>query len=448
MVNYLQSHRNLVLTMFLCIAIVFCGIYPVLGIAIIATCTLPVLIKPKSYLFISLFLSPIYIGYGISKYMRQIDFGTLDNIIKCGFLFVLGFFMVLSGEKLRKDIVFPFYANIAVLCSIIYAIPIFSAVSVSDSFYFLKLIIPVLLFMITVKFYDELDWEKVQKWFVVLLIAHFIVSIPQFLSENAAYDIARASGLTPSRNTFSMFMVMMFNFLFVIVALRNKRKLTIKDFLLLAMISMLEFVSFSRGAWAVFVATAVIFFIWQRRYLLLVTVSALGSGLAYLYWEKIQLRINVFGYGTEEHRNKITTMLIEKGNESPLFGHGFGWAQEFMIMNDIGLIQPHNDYVRFFVDMGYVGLSFVLLPFALIFFRMVYLIVKSKEQSVRTVSFITLLSILQVGAFMYVYNVYDMFYATISFVWFFAAVSEMEYRKKKLFKTKKVVQGTKEIRVG
>lgn len=415
---------------FLFLVVIICGLYPPLSIAVFFITIIPLVIKPQSYFFISLFLAQVYVRFGIGYLVRGVDAGSLDNILKCGSLFFIAVFLVYSTRGGRNNYI-PKYAKLVLFSMLFYSVAIIKAATISDSLYFLKVCIPVLLFIITIKYYDKIHWSKMKVWFICFLIAHFLMSVFQInFSSGVASDIVRASGLTPSRNTFSMLMVLMFDFLFVILSLHSNRKISKTDVLLMLAISFLEFISFSRGAWVVFAVTLVVILLWHRRILLLSLISVFLAGFSYFFWDRIQERF-LSGFGTEQARSTVVKFLQERISEAPLLGHGFGWAQKLMIDNSLagGLIQPHNDYLRLLVDMGYVGTFTVLFPFILILFRSFWLMKKSKSRSVKTITLITILSVMQIFSFMWVYNVFDMFYATISFVWFFAAVSEMEYRK-------------------
>ncbi|WP_422659328.1 O-antigen ligase family protein [Paenibacillus sp. EC2-1] len=408
------------------VGIVLSAVYPVFSVIMIPLLLAPFLLKPKNYIFISIFLSPIYIGFGISRFFPSIDFGSIDNIVKCGFLFGVGLLLLLSKDQ---QVITPFYVKITLIISCLTSISIYKAASFSDAFYFLKIYTPFILFLITVKYYKEINWGKVQTWIVFFIAANFFVSMYQlFIAQNSLFDVVRASGLAPSRNTFSMFMVIMFDFLFVCMTLRQtEKKLGIKNIAMIIAIMALVLLSFSRGAWAIFGVTVIVLLLWQKRFLIFSILLAAAAGLIVFSWGEIQQRL-VFGAGTEEHRGIVSAFLLERVKEAPVFGHGFGWSQKFMIDNDLGLIQPHNDYVRFLVDVGYVGTAAILLPFILIVFRMLFLMRITRKKRIKTLALITLLSVFQICGFMLVYNTFDMFYATVSFVWFFAAITEMEHR--------------------
>ncbi|MEY8343898.1 O-antigen ligase family protein [Niallia circulans] len=67
--------------------------------------------------------------------------------------------------------------------------------------------------------------------------------------------------------------------------------------------------------------------------------------------------------------------FIEKGNEFPIFGRGFG-ASEILYPNHPykGFLAPHNEYVRFYLETGIVGL--------LLFFIILFMILLSVSKNI------------------------------------------------------------------
>ncbi|HZG84913.1 O-antigen ligase family protein [Paenibacillus sp.] len=396
--------------------------------ALVALPFIPYILNPNAYFLVSFFLSSIYVKY-LLFFVDGIAYGWLDNVVKCLFLFVMGLFMIWIGLREKKEIKYPIYSVFFLFSLIFMIIPVVQAASFQDAFYFTKITTPFLLFVSVLMFYDKIDWNKMYGWFRLLLFLTLIFSIYQVtLGEAAPSDVPRASGLTPSRNTFSMFMVMLFDFIFIINAIRKNNKLSFFDGILLVLIVLLDFIGFSRGAWAVMGGTILFLLIRERKFLLIAFLSSVCVGIAYVFREQIQLRL-ISGYGTGKNRSLVTDMLMEKGMESPLIGHGFGWSQMFMFDGHGSTAQPHNDFVRLFVDMGMLGLLLFLIPYILIMFRMLRIMFVARVKYVKTIAFVTILSVIQILSFMSVYNVIDMFYATTSYVWLFAAVTEMEFSK-------------------
>lgn len=69
-------------------------------------------------------------------------------------------------------------------------------------------------------------------------------------------------------------------------------------------------------------------------------------------------------------RAKIWGLLLDKGQDSFLFGHGLGQSED-LIFGYFGTVaQPHNDYLRIFYDSGIIGLcAFFFVILGLFFWR-------------------------------------------------------------------------------
>jgi O-antigen ligase len=68
-------------------------------------------------------------------------------------------------------------------------------------------------------------------------------------------------------------------------------------------------------------------------------------------------------------RVKIWGLLLDKSQDSLVFGHGLGRSED-LIEGYFGTIaQPHNDYLRVLYDTGIIGLVALILVILVIFFR-------------------------------------------------------------------------------
>ncbi|MED4261458.1 O-antigen ligase family protein [Priestia aryabhattai] len=275
--------------------------------------------------------------------------------------------------------------------------------------------------------YEQTNWEKVYKWVKIFIAINLLFCLYQVFFGSGISDTARGSGVTPSRNTFSMYLVFTFDFILILSFLLNKNKFSL---LLITSVIIMEFLSFGRAGWAILGFSFILTLIYYRKIVVLLVTSLLTSGVVYAFWDKIIIRLQS-GEGTSQHRENMANLLKYYGEQQPYFGYGFGWAQKFLAENPAvssGIIQPHNDYVRLFVDIGYLGIALFIIPFLLIAFRCIKML-SCKDKKVKQIAFISLISVVQVLAFMKVYNAIDMYFASTMMVWLFVAILEMEYRK-------------------
>ena len=72
------------------------------------------------------------------------------------------------------------------------------------------------------------------------------------------------------------------------------------------------------------------------------------------------LKINTAG------RAKIWELLLEKGSDSFLLGHGIGASEDLVLNNFPTIAQPHNDFLRVYYDLGIFGLTLLILTLVLL----------------------------------------------------------------------------------
>lgn len=403
---------------------------PVIAIALAVLPFLLININFKSYLFFSLIVSQTFVGIIGMFVPIQMDFGTIDNAYKALVFTGFGLLLIYVGLMKKRRIIKTNYLVVFFISVIYFLFSSISASSPTDSLYILKIIVPPLLFVVVAMNYERIDWKKVNTWVIVFVFLNLVMCLYQVSTgSGASADIARGSGLTPSRNTFSMYLVFLFDFILILSLLLNKKKFSV---LLISSIVLMEFLSYGRAGWGILAVTICLSLLAYKKIKILIFSLILMSVTAYGYWDKIQLRFQS-GEGTSEHRELMADLLIYYGKQQPFSGYGFGWAQEFLIRNPHisgRLIQPHNDYVRLFVDTGLIGLALFLIPFVIMAFRSMKLTF-IKDKKVKQIAFVTLLSILQVLGFMMVYNTIDMYFASTMMAWLFMVILEMEYLKYK-----------------
>lgn len=398
---------------------------PILVVAFMIVPFLLININFKSYLFFALIVSQIYVGVIAYFIPIHINFGVIDNAYKALGFTGFSLLMIYTGLKAKKEILKTNYLVCFFISVVYFLYSAITAENSTDMLYILKFLVPPLLFVTITMNYEQINWSKAYKWIKVFVLVNLLFCFYQiFTGSGVMSDIVRASGLTPSRNTFSMYLVFLFDFILIASFLLKKNK-----FSLISLISILvmEFISFGRAGWAILGLTLILTLLFYKKIKALLVSLTFVSLAAYIFWDKILLRMQS-GEGTTEHRDHVTSLLMQFGYERPFTGYGFGWAQEFLIRNpDVsqGLTQPHNDFVRLFVDTGVIGLALFILPFILMIFRSIKLLF-NKNKEVKQIAFITLLSVIQLFAFMKVYNTVDMYFASTMMVWLFMAILEMK----------------------
>lgn len=164
----------------------------------------------------------------------------------------------------------------------------------------------------------------------------------------------------------------------------------------------------------------------QTRVILTAIVALLG--LALFYSPRVQEKMFMKGEGTLEDigdeqklatsgRRYIAEVLLLEIAIKPWWGHGANASEELVLKLSNGqLTHPHNDWLRFLYDYGFVGTGIFLLTMIL---QVRHLLKKARhsEGEIRTFFFATASSFLPFGLIMFTDNIvlYAAFYGNLQF---------------------------------
>ncbi len=201
------------------------------------------------------------------------------------------------------------------------------------------------------------------------------------------YEGSRATGTFKDPNVLGPFLVMPAIFLLHRVLIGNARR-PIVNLLVLSFIIVGLLLSFSRGAWADFVGSAIILiglnFIIARRHTLrvrIVTITAIGIGAVIgvlaiaLTFDKVSQMLTTRASLSQSYDSGETGRFGLQKRSIPLLlesPNGFGPLQFSRVMG----ADPHNVYVNGFASYGWLGgLSYVALIAATVFvgWRLVFM---------------------------------------------------------------------------
>ncbi len=213
--------------------------------------------------------------------------------------------------------------------------------------------------------------QKTRRIFMVILMSSLIplsVACYQHFSGSALIeeDFGRLMGTFSHPNAFATYLVLMLAF--CIAQVFEKQYLVSKKVLLpLVLISMILLVmTFSRGAWIVFVFILTFMGLFRyRKVFLLIPV-----GVALLIFTMPMVLDRIYGLFDPSYTKSISSWewrmetwseLFPLFLQKPFFGHGLG-----MVNIEMGF-RAHNDYLRLLVESGAAGfLSYLYLTWVVV----------------------------------------------------------------------------------
>lgn len=133
--------------------------------------------------------------------------------------------------------------------------------------------------------------------------------------------------------------------------------------------------SFTRGAWLAFLI--MIFIAGALRYREFLLASAFVFVFVYFAVEPIRLRIDNLitsdPTSSVQWRLELWKDIDEYAKESPLVGHGAGTAKELILDKRgarFGSSDPHNDYLKLWLENGWLGLFSYIAVIATLLFNL------------------------------------------------------------------------------
>ncbi|MEF3692023.1 MAG: O-antigen ligase family protein [Candidatus Moraniibacteriota bacterium] len=172
----------------------------------------------------------------------------------------------------------------------------------------------------------------------------------------------------------------------VLLILERPKKLFYSSFLKIIFIYLfiLLLLTYTRGAWVVFLIIIILFGIVRYRKLLL--ASLLGMFLLYLLIPPIQTRINnLFEYdpfSSITWRINLWKDALHYSQEKVIGGHGLGTANSVILDRrgeKLGSPDPHNDYLKILLENGLIGLSAYLILISNLLLTLFFGFKKSSE---------------------------------------------------------------------
>lgn len=172
----------------------------------------------------------------------------------------------------------------------------------------------------------------------------------------------RIFGTFAHPNLFAYYLIIPLVFsLFKYLSGDKKRVANLFSLILFLFFLALLALTYTRGAWIVFVFTLVIIGIMKYNYLLPILFGTLL--LSYLTIMPFQTRINDL-INVDEHssinwRVKLWVDSVDIVKEKPILGHGTGVADiiiEERRGKEYGSPDPHNDYLKILIENGLLGL--------------------------------------------------------------------------------------------
>lgn len=156
----------------------------------------------------------------------------------------------------------------------------------------------------------------------------------------------------------------------------NKQKYFTRSFLIklsAACFFILLLLTYTRGAWAVFLM--IIFILGIIRYKKFLFGSAIALMLLYFIVPPLNTRVNNLfeydPYSSISWRINLWKDSIRYSQEKIVLGHGLGTANELILDRRgerFGSPDPHNDYLKILIETGFLGITaYLILIIALLF---------------------------------------------------------------------------------
>lgn len=214
---------------------------------------------------------------------------------------------------------------------------------------------------------DNKDLSLLIKAIIASAIVPAALAIYQFatgtgitLAEEGIYN--RSFGTFSHPNILAFYLLVPLSLCLLVFLISDKRKTGIiwQGFLattfFLAMVS-----TYTRGAWLGFMLVVLVLGI--TRYRAFLVIAAIVLATAYFTAEPVQTRLNeishVNPYGSIQWRFDLWKDGFSYGQQKPILGYGAGAADDVILKNRgerFGSVHPHNDYLKIFLESGFLGL--------------------------------------------------------------------------------------------
>jgi O-antigen ligase len=234
----------------------------------------------------------------------------------------------------------------------------------------------------------------------LLAIYQFATGTGITLAEEGIYN--RSYGTFSHPNILAFYLLVPLSLCLLVFLISNKRKTSILWQGFLALTFFLAMVStYTRGAWMGFLL--VVSVLGLVRYRVFLVIAGIILVVAYFTAEPVQNRLNeitrINPYGSIQWRFDLWQDSFGYGLNRPILGYGAGAADEVILKNRgerFGSVQPHNDYLKIFLEEGLLGLiAYVLLIISLLS-RLWKQYRKSNQPNMKILTFLILILCLSI----------------------------------------------------
>lgn len=223
------------------------------------------------------------------------------------------------------------------------------------------------------------DFKKIIYAIIISTIIPGIIAFYQFFTQTGMTIIDenisnRIFGTFAHPNLLAYYLTIPIVFLiFLILNSKDKTNPSNKVYYLFLVPNLILLaLTYTRGAWMVFLAVIFILGIFKFRKFLIITL--LGLILAYFVFPPLNTRVNNLfeydPYSSISWRINLWTDSLKYSQAEIISGYGLGTASEVILENRgerFGSSDPHNDYLKILLENGLLGLfSYLLIIIALL----------------------------------------------------------------------------------
>ena len=234
-------------------------------------------------------------------------------------------------------------------------------------------------------------------------------------------DVAnRVFGTFSHPNLLAFYLIVSLSMCCLIFLVSDRKKVSITGFAILSAILALALgLTYTRGAWIGFLIVVLALGLYKYRRFLI--VAALVLMVSFFSSGQIQSRIGSFTridpYGSIQFRLSLWKDSYTYFQEKPLLGHGTDSAPTLIKSKrpSAGSVHPHNDYIKFALENGLIGLAAYLLLALALLNQLVIFLRNEKRPRMRTTIFL----VLALSASLYIVSLGDNMFKNTSLMWSF-----------------------------